>query len=108
MTPMTSRATLRRLVSTTFAVVFAAVTLAAGAQDPDRDRDRDRAVDRSPEARPLSPQVMRNARERRLLRARRWEGDLRSLPQTAPRRFEMPEREEPEATPEVYPGTRLG
>src|SRR5262249_24598269 len=43
--------------------------------------------------------VLRNPREHRLMRARAFNGDLRSLPQTFPVKAERPEREGPEPSP---------
>ena len=45
-------------------------------------------------------------REHRLEAAEPFLGDLRSLPQTRPERFERPELPEPEPHPTVYPGTQ--
>lgn len=55
-------------------------------------------------ARPVTPKVLRNAKEYRLKRARSFNGDLRTLPQVRPERFERPEREEPDPAPAMYPG----
>src|SRR6266852_400447 len=49
--------------------------------------------------------VMTHPREYRLQRGRAFNGDVRTLPQTRPQKFERPEFEEPEITPVPYPGT---
>src|SRR5882724_3480173 len=45
-------------------------------------------------------------REDRLLRGHAFHGDVRTLPQIPPEKFELPEREEPSPKPSVAPGTQ--
>src|SRR5262249_4188108 len=47
-------------------------------------------------------------REDRLVRGRAFRGDLRTLPQVAPKDIERPEFEEPPFHPLVYPGAPAG
>ena len=49
---------------------------------------------------------IRRPREGHLGRGRSFHGDLRTLPQIPPRKFERPEREEPKATRTRLPGTQ--
>ena len=49
--------------------------------------------------------VMRHPREEHLTRGKPFHGDVRTLPQVPPTKFERPEFEEPEVTPVPYPGT---
>ena len=49
--------------------------------------------------------VMSHPREDRLVRGRSFHGDLRTLPQIRPEKFERPEFEEPAITPVPYPGS---
>src|SRR5882724_1288016 len=46
-------------------------------------------------------------REDRLLRGHAFHGDVRTLPQIPPEKFELPEREEPSPKPTVAPGTQM-
>ena len=48
---------------------------------------------------------MRHPREEHLTRGKPFHGDVRTLPQVPPTKFERPEFEEPEVTPVPYPGT---
>ncbi len=48
--------------------------------------------------------VMRHPREEHLTRGKPFHGDVRTLPQVLPTRFERPEFEEPAVTPVPYPG----
>src|SRR5207245_1523078 len=50
-------------------------------------------------------QVMSHPREHRLERGRSFRGDLRTLPQIPPEKFERPEFEEPKVAPIPFPGT---
>jgi hypothetical protein len=50
-------------------------------------------------------QVMSHPREHRLQRGRSFRGDLRTLPQIPPEKFERPEFEEPKVAPIPFPGT---
>jgi len=50
-------------------------------------------------------QVMSHPRESHLARGRSFHGDLRTLPQIPPRKFERPELAGPKITPVPYPGT---
>ena len=52
--------------------------------------------------------VMSHPREGRLRRGRAFHGDLRTLPQVPPQKFERPEFEAPKTIPVPYPGTRPG
>jgi hypothetical protein len=47
--------------------------------------------------------VMRHPREEHLTRGKPFQGDVRTLPQVLPTRFERPEFEEPAVTPVPYP-----
>ncbi|MGA2001516.1 MAG: discoidin domain-containing protein [Terriglobales bacterium] len=49
--------------------------------------------------------VVRHPREEHLTRGKPFQGDVRTLPQVPPTKFERPEFEEPEVTPVPYPGT---
>src|SRR3984893_11533965 len=49
--------------------------------------------------------VTGHPREDRLVRGHAFYGDLRTLPQIPPEKFERPEREEPQASPRLLPGT---
>jgi Carboxypeptidase regulatory-like domain/MBG domain len=49
--------------------------------------------------------VMSHPREDRLVRGHSFEGDVRTLPQIAPEKFERPEFEAPKIAPVPYPGT---
>jgi hypothetical protein len=49
---------------------------------------------------------MRRPHEGHLGRGRSFHGDLRTLPQIPPRKFERPERKEPQATRTLLPGTQ--
>jgi hypothetical protein len=49
--------------------------------------------------------VTGHPREDRLVRGHAFYGDLRTLPQIPPEKFERPEREEPQASPMLLPGT---
>ena len=49
--------------------------------------------------------VMSHPREEHLTRGKPFRGDVRTLPQVLPTRFERPEFEEPKVTPVPYPGT---
>src|SRR6267154_3834494 len=53
-------------------------------------------------------QVMSHPREHRLQRGRSFRGDLRTLPQIPPEKFERPEFEEPKVAPIPFPGTASG
>ncbi|MCU1310192.1 MAG: hypothetical protein JWO20_1317 [Candidatus Angelobacter sp.] len=50
-----------------------------------------------------SGKVVRHAKEYRLLRAKSFSGDLRTLPQTRPDQMELPDREDPESNAIPYP-----
>src|SRR6266852_5351545 len=59
-------------------------------------------------ARPVGPAALRvtgRPREDRLERGHAFQGDLRTLPQIPPQKFERPEREGPLASPRLLPGT---
>jgi hypothetical protein len=49
--------------------------------------------------------VMSHPREDRLVRGHAFHGDVRTLPQIPPEKFERPEFEEPASKPAPYPGT---
>src|SRR5215831_3334450 len=49
--------------------------------------------------------VMSHPREDRLVRGHSFDGDVRTLPQAPPEKFERPEFEAPQVTPVPYPGT---
>jgi hypothetical protein len=49
--------------------------------------------------------VMSHPREERLVRGHSFNGDVRTLPQVPPEKFERPELEEPKILPVPYPGT---
>ncbi|MEO8359840.1 MAG: carboxypeptidase regulatory-like domain-containing protein [Vicinamibacteria bacterium] len=61
-------------------------------------------------ARRQSPEAARAERrvprEFRLRRARQWDGDLSTLPQTAPEKIDRPEREGPDPAPQEAPAPR--
>ncbi len=72
-----------------------------GAQDQDRDEFSPRAQAQDPRAElTAGPRI---PREFRLRRAQAFDGDVRSLPQTRPPRFERPEREGPDPAPTAVP-----
>jgi len=52
-----------------------------------------------------NPRAIRRPQEGRLRRGRSFHGDLRTLPQIPPHKFERPERKEPKATRTLVPGT---
>src|SRR5882757_4224907 len=64
--------------------------------------------DSSPAAEVPRFRVMSHPREGRLRRGHDFHGDLRTLPQIPPHRFERPEFEAPKIVPMTYPGTRSG
>ena len=49
--------------------------------------------------------ILSHPRESRLRRGHTFQGDLRTLPQRRPRKFERPEFEAPKITPRLVPGT---
>ncbi len=49
--------------------------------------------------------VMSHPREEHLMRGHSFSGDVRTLPQVPPEKFERPEFEEPKLTPSIRPGT---
>src|SRR5260370_2676908 len=51
--------------------------------------------------------VMTPPTEHRLQRGKPFDGDVRTLPQIPPEKFERPEFEEPQVTPVPYPGTAI-
>ncbi|MGB9105845.1 MAG: carboxypeptidase-like regulatory domain-containing protein, partial [Terriglobales bacterium] len=51
--------------------------------------------------------VMRHPREEHLTRGKPFHGDVRTLPQVPPTKFERPEFEEPKVTPVPYPGAAV-
>ena len=53
----------------------------------------------------LGIKIMSQPREERLVRGHTFHGDVRTLPQVPPHKFELPEREDPQITPMPYPGT---
>ncbi len=70
---------------------------------PSTDREQDQGDAKPVEA--PSFRVMSRPREDRLKRGKPFHGDLRTLPQTPPEKFERPEFEEPKTTPVPFPGT---
>src|SRR5258707_3437271 len=70
---------------------------------PSTDREQDQGDAKPVEA--PSFRVMSRPREDRLKRGKPFHGDLRTLPQTQPEKFERPEFEEPKTTPVPFPGT---
>ena len=70
---------------------------------PSADKDQDQG-----DAKPVEVpafRVMSHPREGRLIRGRAFHGDVRTLPQTPPQRFERPEFEEPKVNAIPLPGT---
>jgi len=90
----------QRLASVGVVVLLGNATVAIGAAKQDGDRDRAKA----PTA-PAATEVLRNPQESRLVQARGWDGDLRSLPQIPPEKVERPEREQPEIVRTTVPGS---
>src|SRR5436853_5901001 len=52
-----------------------------------------------------SDRPVHHPREDRLLRGKPFHGDVRTLPQVHPKKFERPEFEEPNLVPALLPGT---
>ena len=90
------RLTLRILVSVFLSLCFCLTTFAQSSQSIQSEG--------LPSVDP-SFRVMTHPVEHRLQRGRPFNGDVRTLPQIAPKKFERPEFEEPEITPVPYPGT---
>lgn len=59
-----------------------------------------------PSAETPSFKVTSHPQEGRLVRGHSFYGDLRTLPNISPEKFERPEREEPKANPRFLPGTK--
>jgi mucin-19 len=72
------------------------------------DRDEDQGEGDAQPAVAPGFRVMSHPREDRLVRGHDFQGDLRTLPQMPPEKFERPEFEEPKVTPVPYPGTPAG
>jgi carboxypeptidase family protein len=66
---------------------------------------RTEADDSDQPARPLTFRATGHPREDRLMRGRSFHGDVRTLPQIPPEKFERPEHEEPPFRPTLAPGT---
>src|SRR5258708_3412604 len=60
----------------------------------------------SPPAQARSWRATGRPREDRLLRGHAFHGDVRTLPQIPPTKFELPERDEPQPRPILAPGTQ--
>src|SRR5258708_10086199 len=67
---------------------------------------RTEADDSDQPARPLTFRATGHPREDRLVRGHSFHGDVRTLPQIPPEKFERPEHEEPPFRPTLAPGTK--
>src|SRR5215471_11783658 len=77
--------------------------VAKGRKTPSPGQDQDQGNAKPAES--PSFRVLTHPREDRLMRGHDFHGDLRTLPEIPPEKFERPEFEGPQVTPVPYPGT---